>query len=41
MCLLKIDTGAPIAMQHLRSTWEVAITDTDAAMGMSHSSTSL
>jgi hypothetical protein len=33
MCLLKIDTGAPIAMQHLRSQWEVAITDTDAAMG--------
>jgi hypothetical protein len=32
MCLLKIDTGAPIAMQHLRSRWEVAITDTDAAM---------
>jgi hypothetical protein len=32
MCLLKIDTAAPVAMQHLRSEWEVAITDTDAAM---------
>lgn len=32
MCLLKIDIDAPIAMQHLRSEWEVKITDTDAAM---------
>ncbi|MFK3978849.1 hypothetical protein ACI2K4_00585 [Micromonospora sp. NPDC050397] len=34
-CLLKIDTGAPIAMQHLRSRWETVITDTDAAMSPS------
>lgn len=32
VCFLKIDTGAPILMQHLRSGWEVEITDTDAAM---------
>ncbi|GLY02435.1 ATP-binding protein [Actinoplanes sp. NBRC 101535] len=32
MCLLKIDAAAPLAMQHLRSRWEVAITDTDNAM---------
>ncbi|BFU43968.1 hypothetical protein [Krasilnikovia sp. MM14-A1004] len=39
MCLLRIDTGAPIAMQHLRSRWETAITDTDGAMG-AHRATS-
>jgi hypothetical protein len=32
VCFLKIDTGAPILMQHLRSRWEVEITDTDTAM---------
>ncbi|MDM4723317.1 hypothetical protein QTQ03_28340 [Micromonospora sp. WMMA1363] len=40
VCFLKIDTGAPIMMQHLRSAWEVGITDTDAAMsGMSRDGT--
>jgi len=32
VCFLKIDTAAPIMMQHLRSSFEVGITDTDAAM---------
>lgn len=32
VCFLKIDSGAPILMQHLRSSFEVAVTDTDAAM---------
>lgn len=33
VCFLKIDIAAPVVMQHLRSDWEVAITNTDAAMG--------
>jgi hypothetical protein len=33
-CLLKFDTGAPIAMQHLRSQWETMITNTDDAMSL-------
>jgi hypothetical protein len=33
VCFLKIDVGAPIVLQHLRSDWEVDITNTDAAMG--------
>jgi hypothetical protein len=33
ICFLKRDINAPILMQHLRSDWEVGITDTDAAMG--------
>ncbi|MEU3455247.1 hypothetical protein ABZ671_16875 [Micromonospora sp. NPDC006766] len=32
VCLLRIGANAPILMQHLRSSAEVALTDTDAAM---------
>ncbi|SCL12983.1 AAA-like domain-containing protein [Micromonospora nigra] len=32
VCLLRIGAGAPLLMQHLRSSTEVALTDTDAAM---------
>ncbi|MBN1172917.1 MAG: hypothetical protein JXA67_12145 [Micromonosporaceae bacterium] len=32
VCLLKIGSGAPIMMQHLRSSLEMRLTNTDAAM---------
>ncbi|MEV6349587.1 hypothetical protein [Actinoplanes sp. NPDC051851] len=33
VCFLRRDINAPIVMRHLRSDWEVSITNTDAAMG--------